>query len=257
MSACQLRRTVARCGCAHRQPRCGCGLRTHYRQVRCQSSSPESSFAADVSGSSSSSSSSSSSDEAFDHGDGAGEDGGEVEADDGVAREYVTQGTLFEQLCGDMLEEMGASISLVGGRSDGGIDISGSFPASMMRDQARHQQQQQAVVDQANTILDFVAQCKSSKRKVGVQLLREFEGVLARQRPGTIGLYFVSQGYTIGATNHAATSRHPLALWTVTDGLAKVWQNPALRKRRLRLRPPQTVIMSFCPSARTRAHRPL
>ena len=40
----------------------------------------------------------------------------------------------------------------------------------------------------------FTSQCKSSRAKVPVQLIREFEGVLGRENSGVVGFFFSPSG---------------------------------------------------------------
>ncbi|CAG8485013.1 11281_t:CDS:2, partial [Ambispora gerdemannii] len=63
---------------------------------------------------------------------------------------------------------------------DGGIDIKGEV-----------------------AVIPFVTQCKNHEEKVGVDVVREFEGVLVRESQNTIGILVTSRrdGFTRGAKN--------------------------------------------------------
>ncbi|KAJ2371834.1 hypothetical protein IW150_004409, partial [Coemansia sp. RSA 2607] len=110
----------------------------------------------------------------------------------------VQSGTLYEHQVIHELSTLGAHLERTGGASDQGIDMRGKWqlpdhPAFYM-----------------------VGQCKHYGRKrIGPSVIREWEGVMSRQMPDTLGLVAASSGFTRGAVDAARSSVFPIALATI------------------------------------------
>merc|ERR1719326_2340205 len=150
-------------------------------------------------------------------------------------KSYVSQGKEYEEHCQSVLIRMGATAHVVGKACDGGIDIIGHLTETKT-----------GGAEQIN----LVAQCKSSRAKVPVQLIREFEGVLGRENSGVVGFFFSPSGFSQNSLNHGISSKFPLALCTTRGEFTKIWQNPVLRKMAVSLRPPARAALTLCPSSR-------
>eukprot|EP01147_Barroeca_monosierra_P009744 gene9744-1947_t len=146
----------------------------------------------------------------------------------------------YPETCGQQeAERLSLPVAEVTGKAgDAGIDIIGIIAQN---------------VGETRKDYPFVAQCKSSKQKVSVQLLREFEGVLGRENPGTIGMYFSYTGFSVNSMEHCITSVYPIALWTISSDHVKVWQNPKLARLHLSIRTLASSQLELNPTSRSTA----
>eukprot|EP00056_Hartaetosiga_gracilis_P010916 m.163185 g.163185 ORF g.163185 m.163185 type:complete len:233 (+) comp13413_c1_seq1:3897-4595(+) len=131
---------------------------------------------------------------------------------------YITRGREFEEKCACELAVAGLqNVRVQGQTGDGGIDIVGSIKEH-----------------------NVIAQCKYVKTPVGVSVLREIEGALHRQPKDTIGIVCSASGFSKGAKEFVITSTFPLILFSVPDnGVCKIRNNPAMRRMRVKLKPPR------------------
>ncbi|KAL2159861.1 hypothetical protein VTH06DRAFT_1994 [Thermothelomyces fergusii] len=128
----------------------------------------------------------------------------------------VYVGTHFEYTVAGALARFGLSLRRVGGASDCGIDLLGTWslppPSAGPRPQQQQQQQQQ------QQVLRVLAQCKAVQRP-GPHLVRELEGAFvgapagwraAADRRGVLGLLVTERPATKGIRDALARSRWPM-----------------------------------------------
>ncbi|KAI8615259.1 hypothetical protein BC830DRAFT_312397 [Chytriomyces sp. MP71] len=112
-------------------------------------------------------------------------------------------GTSFERLSLATLESLGFShLTRVGGRGDGGIDLRGTL-----------------LLAPTTSAINTLVQCKHEQTKLGPRVLRELDGVLARQSFVSSGhsrplgvLCAAQQGFSTACIAAARASRAPLLL---------------------------------------------
>ncbi|EJD05395.1 uncharacterized protein FOMMEDRAFT_77750 [Fomitiporia mediterranea MF3/22] len=94
----------------------------------------------------------------------------------------VHRGTAFENRAMLMLRNLSMSLSRIGGRNDGGIDLQGwwwvPYPSPIA-----HEQESGSTTDGVGIPrrrIRVLAQCKAERKKLGPNYVREMEGVLHR-----------------------------------------------------------------------------
>ncbi|KAI9336841.1 hypothetical protein DFJ73DRAFT_616027, partial [Zopfochytrium polystomum] len=95
-------------------------------------------------------------------------------------------------------------LARVGGANDHGIDLRGSWDAAL---------EPAASAKAASTIptsLPVIVQCKHESRKFGPANVREFEGVMMREPPGTVGVLATNNGFSDAAKTRVFSSQFPL-----------------------------------------------
>ncbi|KAI5888315.1 uncharacterized protein SCHCODRAFT_02636375 [Schizophyllum commune H4-8] len=103
------------------------------------------------------------------------------------AQTAVAKGTAFEQRSLAVARtRLSMSLRRVGGKSDGGIDLTGWWwlPHSLDMAQSQHASAGNAVQSQPHPRrrIRVLAQCKAEKKKIGPNYVREMEGVLYQYR---------------------------------------------------------------------------
>ncbi|KAL5498520.1 hypothetical protein ACEPAH_1873 [Sanghuangporus vaninii] len=97
----------------------------------------------------------------------------------------VHRGTAFENRAMMMLRYLSMSLTRIGGRSDGGVDLQGWWwlPATSPTSQSTDPEQADLVTDNTGIHrrrIRVLAQCKAERKKLGPNYVREMEGVLYR-----------------------------------------------------------------------------
>ncbi|KAL5476960.1 hypothetical protein ACEPAI_3146 [Sanghuangporus weigelae] len=97
----------------------------------------------------------------------------------------VHRGTAFENRAMMMLRYLSMSLTRIGGRSDGGIDLQGWWwlPAPSPTSRSNDPEQADLVTDNTGIHrrrIRVLAQCKAERKKLGPNYVRELEGVLYR-----------------------------------------------------------------------------
>ncbi|OCB83959.1 hypothetical protein A7U60_g9168 [Sanghuangporus baumii] len=97
----------------------------------------------------------------------------------------VHRGTAFENRAMMMLRYLSMSLTRIGGRSDGGIDLQGWWwlPAPPPTSHSIDPEQADLVTDNTGIHrrrIRVLAQCKAERKKLGPNYVREMEGVLYR-----------------------------------------------------------------------------
>lgn len=100
----------------------------------------------------------------------------------------VHRGVAFEERALTTLSELSMSLRRVGGRNDGGVDLQGWWwlPASIFSDQKVYAEAGGGhnfgidLSGRRRIRIRILAQCKSEKKKLGPNFVREMEGVLHR-----------------------------------------------------------------------------
>ncbi|KAJ1933798.1 hypothetical protein FBU59_005910 [Linderina macrospora] len=106
--------------------------------------------------------------------------------------------------------KLGASLERIGGANDQGIDFRGPWTLP---------NQPQFYV---------VGQCKYYERKkLGPSIIREWEGVMSRQEPDTLGVIAASSGFTTKGVRTALSSEYPMALVTLNSEVPIVGEGAA------------------------------
>ncbi|ORX69726.1 hypothetical protein DL89DRAFT_206973, partial [Linderina pennispora] len=91
----------------------------------------------------------------------------------------VEAGTAYENMVVRAFNRLGADLERIGGANDQGIDFRGPW----------------ALPEQSQFYV--VGQCKHYERKkIGPSVIREWEGVMSRQEPDTLGVISASSGFT-------------------------------------------------------------
>ncbi|KAL5338775.1 hypothetical protein BJX70DRAFT_186520 [Aspergillus crustosus] len=118
------------------------------------------------------------------------------------------QGTVYEYIVQSHLRKHAFNLYRVGGRSDYGIDLTGTWHVG------------------ANPVLDppirVVVQCKALRKKLGPNLVREIEGVTAMQGCGCAGVLVSPLEATKGVREALGRSGMPL-VWMMVglDGVVR------------------------------------
>ncbi|KAI9371294.1 hypothetical protein BJX61DRAFT_543832 [Aspergillus egyptiacus] len=119
------------------------------------------------------------------------------------------QGTLYEYTVQSHLRNLAFALHRVGGRSDLGIDLSGTWHVG------------------ANQVLDppirVIVQCKALKAKIGPHVVRELEGVTARHVPRGAGVLVSPREATRGVREALGRSGMPL-IWMMVEWSGRVRQ---------------------------------
>ncbi|KAJ2785582.1 hypothetical protein GGI15_001855 [Coemansia interrupta] len=114
----------------------------------------------------------------------------------------VESGTAYEHHVIRLLTALGASLERIGGASDQGIDFRGKWKLP------------------SHPPFYMVGQCKHYERKkIGPSVVREWEGVMSRQEPDTLGLVAATSGFTRSGISAALSSAFPIALATIQQDL--------------------------------------
>ena len=106
---------------------------------------------------------------------------------------FSALGKRYEESCQGLLASLGLSTRLVGGASDGGVDLVG------------HWQLETALT------VSVVAQCKKIGRSCPPVYLRELEGTLTRHPAGTLGILLCSSAASKASLAALNGSPTPLA----------------------------------------------
>ncbi|KAJ1822568.1 hypothetical protein LPJ56_000668 [Coemansia sp. RSA 2599] len=110
----------------------------------------------------------------------------------------VEAGTAYENTVIGIFRRLGATLERVGGASDRGIDFRGNWHLPN------------------KPPFYVVGQCKNYERKkIGPSVIREWEGVMARQEVDTLGIVAATSGFTRSGIDAALSSRFPVALATI------------------------------------------
>ncbi|KAF9071901.1 hypothetical protein BDP27DRAFT_1321575 [Rhodocollybia butyracea] len=139
----------------------------------------------------------------------------------------VFRGTSFENRCLLLLEkELGMSLQRVGGKEDGGVDLSGWWwlPDVDIPDSPQNTNEG---VDRPFKRIRILGQCKAERKKIGPKYVRELEGVVGRymalesdaaakgtsKTPTPVIAIFLSESpFTKSAILRAMTSKAPFLL---------------------------------------------
>lgn len=133
---------------------------------------------------------------------------------------YAFLGRKYEEACQAMLRDIGVDARLVGGASDGGIDLCGQWH-----------------LEEGNPI-SVVAQCKNiPSRPCPPVYVRELEGVVSRMKTATVAMLICSSDAGKAAIESIRLSSTPI-LFLLYDmvRLKKALCNAALQKHLPRLR---------------------
>ena len=132
-------------------------------------------------------------------------------------------GTHFEYTVADSLSKHGFHLRRVGGASDNGIDLLGTW-----------------TVPSAPKPLRVLVQCKALSRKTGPHLVRELEGAFAGapvgwRGPGVIGLLVTERPATQGTREALGRSRSPMGFVSCTRAgiLVQLLWNPSAQDQGL------------------------
>ncbi|KAJ9131548.1 hypothetical protein NKR23_g11707 [Pleurostoma richardsiae] len=130
----------------------------------------------------------------------------------------VYVGTRYEYTIADTLARYGFSLRRVGGHSDFGIDLLGTWS-----------------VPSAPQPLRVLVQCKALARKIGPHLIRELEGAFAGapvgwRGSGVLGLLVTERPATKGVRDSLGRSRWPMAFVSCSRAghvRQMLWNHPA------------------------------
>ena len=137
----------------------------------------------------------------------------------GLAKTSTTYiGTHYEYTVLDSLSEYGFKLQRVGGASDYGIDLLGTWP-----------------VPSASQPLKVLLQCKALSQKTGPHLIRELEGAFAGapigwRSPGVVGLLVTEKPATQGIRDALGRSQLPMGFISCSRVglvLQMLWNGPA------------------------------
>ncbi|EQC41175.1 hypothetical protein SDRG_01151 [Saprolegnia diclina VS20] len=138
----------------------------------------------------------------------------------------AAKGVAYEEMVAKELRKLGCDLAPTAMSMDGGIDHIGmwAFPdASRIR---------------------IVTQCKHEEKPTGVTYLREFEGVLGKQPPSTIGVFASASGYSLYAKRFFTQMAQPAMRLTLngSDGLVEFDMNTPARRLVPKLVPGSTFL---------------
>lgn len=133
---------------------------------------------------------------------------------------YAFLGRKYEEACQAMLRDIGVDARLVGGASDGGIDLCGQWH-----------------LDDRDPV-PIVAQCKNtSRRPCPPVFVRELEGAVSRMKTTTVAMLICSSDAGKAAVEAIRLSSTPiLFLLFDTVRLKRAFSNAALQRQVPRLR---------------------
>ncbi|KAJ1721219.1 hypothetical protein LPJ53_004240 [Coemansia erecta] len=121
-----------------------------------------------------------------------------------AALSTVECGTAYEHQVIRLLRTLGAQLERIGGASDQGIDFRGKWTLP------------------SQPAFYVVGQCKHYERKkIGPSVIREWEGVMSRQEPDSLGVVAATSGFTRSAVDEALSSAFPIALATIQSDLLR------------------------------------
>jgi hypothetical protein len=111
-----------------------------------------------------------------------------------ILRHYsVDRGTQFEIATERAFQRLGMIVNRTGQAFDRGVDLRGRWTF-------------------IGRTVPLVAQCKIERRPIGAKYLREFQGTLMGEDPGTLGLFVSHSTYSIEAHLHLTRCIQPIVL---------------------------------------------
>jgi hypothetical protein len=129
----------------------------------------------------------------------------------------ISKGQAFEHAVLLYLSFLGFFIRSTGGVGDGGIDFRGTWKPS-----------------KAIEPVPVVGQCKALSGKVGVHVIREMEGILCREEPGTFGVVVSEKGFSLISRKGCKSSKFPLLLVgfdpSLGGKLSEFWYNDLVQQ---------------------------
>eukprot|EP00047_Mylnosiga_fluctuans_P014039 m.34886 g.34886 ORF g.34886 m.34886 type:complete len:198 (+) comp5274_c0_seq2:166-759(+) len=128
-------------------------------------------------------------------------------------------GVLYEAAMARYFARLGVRLRRSGGADDKGIDLRGYWTIPAHRSPAEkgaHAGQVHTDTELMHTV-PVVLQCKRYAKPCPPAAVREFDGALARELPGTLGILVCSSGFTAKAKEAFVSCAQPLVLSAVTD----------------------------------------
>ena len=110
------------------------------------------------------------------------------------------KGTLYEYAVCDGLRKFNIFNTRCGGCNDQGVDLRGKW---YLEDSGDHGEQR---------ILPVIVQCKADAKSIGPRYVRELEGTLSIESPGTVGILAAHSSFSERSLRTASSSELPMIL---------------------------------------------
>eukprot|EP01134_Creolimax_fragrantissima_P007683 CFRG7683T1 len=129
----------------------------------------------------------------------------------------VHSGTRYEEHTAQVLSEYLFDLVRVGGASDRGVDLAGTWKISQMPFHGLSDGLKNGALDNP-----VVVQCKNHARKLGPVHIRELDGTLTKRSNGTIGLLVCPKGFSPMCISRANASPFAIGLVVINNDLDDV-----------------------------------